>query len=176
MGCANLFINIIDAHYGRTVKSSKCATDKKLFPGQVCKSDVALYMTTLLCQGKSSCEFDVSSDIFGEPCLGITKELIVHYKCTGEQRSPTYDRDYLMEFYQGHDLSLDCGSHYLTIKSAHYGRDSCSSETAFGIVLKECQGKNSCKVMIDEKLFGNPCPEEVKKVSFALKGTVKTLL
>lgn len=163
--CPNKFINIIDVKYGRNHESG-CASDILLFPGQQCSANIASYIVPLLCQGKSTCEFPISSDVFGDPCYGVAKELIVHHKCVDVPSAPMFIGNYELGVYQDQTLNMDCGNRYLNIEEAHYGRDSCFSETAYGVILKECQGKNSCKdLKVSEQLFGNPCPAEIKKVS-----------
>lgn len=104
--------------------------------------------------------------MFGDPCYGVAKELIVHHKCVDVPSAPMFIGNYELGVYQDQTLNMDCGNRYLNIEEAHYGRDSCFSETAYGVILKECQGKNSCKdLKVSEQLFGNPCPAEIKKVS-----------
>ena len=59
-------INIISAIYG---KAPRCASTRS--SGIVKKN----------CNGKSSCALYASNSVFGDPCGGIVKELVVKHKC-----------------------------------------------------------------------------------------------
>ena len=69
-------------------------------------------------------------------------------------------------------LSLSCGnSEKITIKQASYGRSdtktcshrgnvhdtSCSACSSLKVLKGECEGKASCSVLAENKVFGDPC-------------------
>lgn len=48
---------------------------------KTCQASSALSRVKLNCQGRPNCSFRVSTDLFGEPCPGIPKYLLVRYSC-----------------------------------------------------------------------------------------------
>ncbi|XP_078681743.1 myeloperoxidase-like [Branchiostoma floridae x Branchiostoma belcheri] len=73
-------INILFALYGRTFRGI-CTSGPILTTD--CRSRNSRARVRTRCQGKSSCSVTASSSVFGDPCAGTSKYLVVRYTCIG---------------------------------------------------------------------------------------------
>ena len=71
-------IVIVAAVYGRNKDFDKCPTMKQ--PVGECSAVSSLSVARTKCQGKESCNLRVSSEIFGDPCYGVSKYLEVWFE------------------------------------------------------------------------------------------------
>jgi len=71
-------INIVQANYGRL---DKRACTKSPIPSTNCRAAKSLAIVQSTCHKKASCALHASNKVFGDPCRGILKYLLVKYKC-----------------------------------------------------------------------------------------------
>ena len=71
-------ISVLDANYGRLDRDT-CLHDAM---GNInCRASNSLQIVQSKCDGKTSCELVVDSQVFGDPCAGTYKYLKVNYRC-----------------------------------------------------------------------------------------------
>uniref|UniRef100_H3BBF9 Protein eva-1 homolog C n=2 Tax=Latimeria chalumnae TaxID=7897 RepID=H3BBF9_LATCH len=185
-------ISIQSAFYGRRVPRSQLCRGQR--PEEMETGTLNCMATTTLqklldeCQDYRSCQFPVNSHVFGlDPCPGINKYLLVSYKC-----KPTEHKTKVV--CEGKELKLHCKeSRLVNIYSATYGSSvhtgkMCSSATSrvphfdcFSYVapdtFSKCYRKQSCKIMVTNHQFGNPClPGVGKYLNVTYTCVPKTLL
>lgn len=102
------------------------------------------------CGGQNSCAFSADNGVFGDPCGGTLKYLIVDYQCAAEKTALMYEE-------QSSSLSCPSGD-VINVHYASYGKDACSASSSATKVLDSCGGKNSCTVRASNGVFGDPCP------------------
>ena len=71
-------INIVQANYGRL---NKRACTKSPIRSTNCRATKSLAIVQSTCHQKASCALHASNKVFGDPCKGIFKYLLVKYKC-----------------------------------------------------------------------------------------------
>ncbi|XP_020615530.1 uncharacterized protein LOC110053617 [Orbicella faveolata] len=71
-------INIVQANYGRL---NKRACTKSPIRSTNCRAAKSLAVVKSTCHKKASCALHASNKVFGDPCKGIVKYLLVKYKC-----------------------------------------------------------------------------------------------
>uniref|UniRef100_UPI00398F3944 protein eva-1 homolog C isoform X2 n=1 Tax=Pristiophorus japonicus TaxID=55135 RepID=UPI00398F3944 len=165
-------ISIQSAFYGRKVPSSLLCPS--LHPRNTMKENLNCTAPTTLqkmldeCQDQQSCQLPVNRRVFGlDPCPGTSKYLLVSYKCKPNEHKSKVACE-------GKELKLRCkASTLINIYSATYGRMlngnkacpsnlklpdiECLSHTVLEIVSTSCYGKQSCKMMVNNHYFGDPC-------------------
>ncbi|XP_075042385.1 protein eva-1 homolog C-like [Mixophyes fleayi] len=170
-------ISILSAFYGRRISSrSLCLStlgDSK--ENTFCSSPTAFQKLFDECQDLRSCQFTVSSRIFGsDPCLGTQKYLLVSYKCKPDNYK-------VKSVCENEHLNLTCRNiALLSIYSATYGRTlqgnsgcdtenrssweyECTSQTALRKVSRRCHRRQNCFIKADSRTFGDPCFPGVMK-------------
>lgn len=71
-------INIVQANYGRL---NEQACTKAPIRSTNCRATKSLAIVQSTCHKKASCALHASNKVFGDPCKGIFKYLLVKYKC-----------------------------------------------------------------------------------------------
>lgn len=69
-------INIVDANYGRLNRNT-CGKSSVTN----CRAATSLGIVQKTCKEKVSCKLHASNSVFGDPCRGVGKYLILKYKC-----------------------------------------------------------------------------------------------
>lgn len=73
-------IHVISVTYGRTDHSTCSRGDTST----KCSTGRATEIVSARCQGKHTCKITASNSVFGDPCVGTFKYMIVEYKCQSE--------------------------------------------------------------------------------------------
>ncbi|CAJ0924187.1 unnamed protein product [Ranitomeya imitator] len=172
-------ISIQSAIYGRPSHlPPMCATlsqETMHSPHHKCLAQTALQKVLDECQNLRSCLLLVNSRVFGiDPCPGITKYLLVSYKCKPTEYKST-------SVCENRELKLHCKEpKLLNIYSAIYGRFAdeknpcttdldkgtpydCISYSALDVLAQRCYGKQRCRMVVHDKHFGSPCLPGVVK-------------
>ncbi|XP_075707066.1 protein eva-1 homolog C isoform X1 [Rhinoderma darwinii] len=172
-------ISIQSAFYGRPSHiPPMCASsspETMSSPHHKCLAQTALQKVLDECQNLRSCQLPVNSRVFGlDPCPGITKYLLVSYKCKPTEYKST-------SVCENRELKLHCKEpKLLNIYSAVYGRFAnekspcitdldrgtpydCVSYSALNVLAQRCYGKQRCRIMVHDKHFGSPCLPGVVK-------------
>ncbi|XP_066475180.1 protein eva-1 homolog C isoform X2 [Tiliqua scincoides] len=176
-------ISVQSAYYGQAYQLCTEQQPEAMMKEPLnCVASTTLQKVLDECQDLRACQLPVNSWVFGpDLCPGITKYLIVSFKC-----KPTEYKT--RSVCENEELKLHCKeSKFLNIYSASYGRfaqerNICSTEmgrlpqfdcfsyTALDIISKKCYGKQRCKIIANNHNFGKPCLPGVKKylnVSYA---------
>lgn len=172
-------VSIQSAFYGRPSHIPPlCASlsmETMHVPHHKCFAKTALQKVLDECQNLRSCQLPVNSRVFGiDPCPGITKYLLVTYKCKPTEYKST-------SVCENHELKLRCKEpKLLNIYSAVYGRFAneknpctndldrgtpydCVSYSALNMLAQRCYGKQRCRMVVQDKHFGSPCLPGVVK-------------
>lgn len=172
-------VSIQSAFYGRPSHIPPlCASlsmETMHVPHHKCLAKTALQKVLDECQNLRSCQLPVNSRVFGiDPCPGITKYLLVTYKCKPTEYKST-------SVCENHELKLRCKEpKLLNIYSAVYGRFAneknpctndldrgtpydCVSYSALNMLAQRCYGKQRCRMVVQDKHFGSPCLPGVVK-------------
>ena len=74
------------------------------------------------CNGKSSCTITASNDVFGEPCIGTSKYVEIHFLCHRPEKWPT------VVICEGDSGTVSCpAGKIIQVKKAFYGRHDWST-------------------------------------------------
>uniref|UniRef100_A0A224XD11 Putative rhamnose-binding lectin-like protein n=1 Tax=Panstrongylus lignarius TaxID=156445 RepID=A0A224XD11_9HEMI len=131
-----------------------------------CEAGGTLDYAKYMCDFRQNCTLNNMVNKFGDPCLGIWKYLDVTYECKhdGEVNNVVvceYDK-----------LTIDCGSKYIWITAAFYGRkdhttcynkrfqihvNHCEAAKSYETVYFRCQNQNKCTLDASNNIFGDPC-------------------
>ncbi|XP_056415464.1 protein eva-1 homolog C isoform X2 [Hyla sarda] len=171
-------VSIQSAFYGHSSQSPPmCASSLENMPSlhHPCLAQTALQKVLDECQNLRSCQLPVNSRVFGiDPCPGITKYLVVSYKCKPTEYKST-------SVCENHELKLHCKEpKLLNIYSAVYGsltneKNPCANEldrgtpydcvsySALNMLAQRCYGKQRCRMVVHDKHFGSPCLPGVVK-------------
>lgn len=172
-------VSIQSAFYGRPSHipplCSSLSMETMNVPHHKCFAKTALQKVLDECQNLRSCQLPVNSRVFGiDPCPGITKYLLVTYKCKPTEYKST-------SVCENHELKLRCKEpKLLNIYSAVYGRFAneknpctndldrgtpydCVSYSALNMLAQRCYGKQRCRMVVQDKHFGSPCLPGVVK-------------
>ncbi|MBN3274325.1 EVA1C protein, partial [Polyodon spathula] len=171
-------VSVLSAFYGRNEPSSHmCPNNSRPVEteeNQNCSSFTALQKVLAECQARRACQLPVNNNVFGlDPCPGVTKYLLVSYKC-----KPTEHRTKVG--CEGGQLELQCKDpRVINIYSAVYGRwqdenEVCSLDGklpqfeclfhgAVEFVSKMCYAKQRCNIMVNNHHFKDPCLPGVRK-------------
>ncbi|KAM3933184.1 protein eva-1 homolog C isoform 2-T2 [Leptodactylus fuscus] len=172
-------VSIQSAFYGRPSHiPPMCASlslETMASPHHKCLAQTALQKVLDECQNLRSCQLLVNSRVFGiDPCPGITKYLLVSYKCKPTEYKST-------SVCENHELKLHCKEpKLLNIYSAVYGSFAneknpcmddlyqgtpydCVSYSALNLLEQRCYGKQRCRMVVHDKHFGSPCLPGVVK-------------
>ncbi|XP_041127723.1 protein eva-1 homolog C-like [Polyodon spathula] len=171
-------VSVLSAFYGRNEPSSHmCPNNSRPVEteeNQNCSSFTALQKVLAECQARRACQLPVNNNVFGlDPCPGVTKYLLVSYKC-----KPTEHRTKVG--CEGGQLELQCKDPtVINIYSAVYGRwqdenEVCSLDGklpqfeclfhgAVEFVSKMCYAKQRCNIMVNNHHFKDPCLPGVRK-------------
>ncbi|XP_063298911.1 protein eva-1 homolog C isoform X2 [Pelobates fuscus] len=172
-------VSVQSAFYGRSTQGSPNCTSSSSETMQ--RSNVSCMALTAFqkvldeCQNLRSCQVLVNSRVFGpDPCPGITKYLLVSYKCKPTEYKST-------TICENTELKLHCKEpKLLNIYSAVYGsfayeKNVCPAETdrrspydclsysALDVLAQRCYGKQRCKMTVNDQNFGSPCLPGVSK-------------
>jgi len=60
----------------------RCPASRYSMSDTDCRSDKAFYETWKRCQGQRYCRLSASNSIYGDPCRGTVKYLIMQYRCS----------------------------------------------------------------------------------------------
>ena len=71
-------IKILEANYGRL---NKRACKKAPMRTTNCKAAKSVALVRKRCHGKTKCALSANNKVFGDPCGGTTKYLLVKYEC-----------------------------------------------------------------------------------------------
>ncbi|XP_072471186.1 protein eva-1 homolog C isoform X1 [Notamacropus eugenii] len=169
-------ISVQSAFYGQDYQMCNSQQPATMMKDHLtCVAPTALQKVLDECQNQRACQLLVNSRVFGpDPCPGITKYLLVSFKCKpNEFKTKTVC--------ENQELKLHCHeTKFLNIYSATYGRmaaekDICSLEkdylpqfdclsySALDVLSKRCYGKQRCKIIVNNHHFGSPCLPGVKK-------------
>ena len=99
------------------------------------------------CEGRGGCEISVGGNLCGDPQVGTPKRLTVEYAC-GTERRNAIGLDHGTAF-------LTCGNGGMRIATAVYG-SAANTCTATNLVSGICKWRDSCAVMSDTLLCGDP--------------------
>lgn len=133
------------------------------------------------CLNRQSCEVRASNSLFGDPCVGKRKRLIIGYSCGAKKVDPVpngNEKDCVSAIeHQQVPASLSCpfGEVIKKIKFASYGlpigscggrlnASNCHAQNSMSRVKALCLNRRSCKVRGSNSIFGDPCPGIVKKL------------
>jgi len=178
---AGKVINIVEANYGRT-QPDVCPSGYPDKDSLKCIGKGSFQKVNALCHGKQSCEISASTDVFGNPCVGVSKYLDVVYKCKDDIK-----RDVVIGCENRGLLELSCeAGTAIHIEDAFYGRNkddslvcpygknhknviNCSAKGSFEKISSMCEGKSSCKINPTNRVFGDPCYGTYKYVEVTYK-------
>ncbi|XP_057301474.1 rhamnose-binding lectin-like isoform X2 [Hydractinia symbiolongicarpus] len=156
---AGTVIRITYANYGRLSKS--------ICPGvnshRTCRASSSFHKVRAACNGRRFCSVAASNRVFGDPCHGVYKYLIVRHTCV----RPTPPRNVACE-HRALNVRCPVGT-VIRITYANYGRLSrhicpgvnshrtCSASSSFHKVRAACNGRRSCSIAASNRVFGDPC-------------------
>ncbi|XP_057175709.1 L-rhamnose-binding lectin CSL2-like [Triplophysa rosa] len=164
LSCDQGTINVLSANYGRT-DSTTCSAGRPA--GQLsnvqCTQSTSLSVLTTRCNGKRDCSISVNNAVFGDPCVGTYKYLIVSYTCVPKSIIICQDKS----------RTITCGGRRrLYIHFANYGRRDtvtcpypdptamssiCISSETMTLQLR-CNGKKNCHLRASNSNFIDLCP------------------
>ncbi|XP_056589606.1 L-rhamnose-binding lectin CSL3-like [Triplophysa dalaica] len=153
-------IEVLSANYGRT-NSFACSTGRPAsqLSNIQCLQTTSVSVMANICNGRQNCLVSASNDVFGDPCVGTFKYLMVTYSCV-----PICDQFYF--------LSTD--PKFIKILLANYGRTNgvtcsygkpasqlsnvqCIQSTSLSKMASQCDGKQNCWAFASHNVFGDPC-------------------
>ncbi|XP_041474677.1 uncharacterized protein LOC121423414 isoform X3 [Lytechinus variegatus] len=142
--CETGFIDVISAFYGQDSRLSACRPTG-FFLGS-CSAEGALLEVQNRCQGKATCTFKASTDVFGDPC-NVAAYARVEHHCTPETlASDVPEVPVRRNTPQGRTMNLQCpDGTFLDIQHVKFQGESCSSAAKL-IVTMACQGRTQCEV------------------------------
>ncbi|XP_076120663.1 L-rhamnose-binding lectin CSL2-like [Alosa pseudoharengus] len=163
-------IHIHDANYGRT-DGTTCSAGRPAhqLSNTNCYAPTTLPIIMKSCEGRSTCAVQASHHIFTDPCFGIYKYLQISYSCV-----PPPNIKHTSQTCESLHGNLDCGSNVIHIHDANYGRTdettcsagrpahqlsntNCYAPTTLPIIMKSCEGRNTCAVQASHHIFTDPC-------------------
>jgi hypothetical protein len=115
------------------------------------------------CLNKQSCTVGANNGVFGDPCGGTYKKLVVAYSCVSPNAAQC------AEVNEGGTATLSCpsGQTIGSIAFASYGtptgscpnfsNGSCHASSSKSKVESACLNKQSCTVGANNGVFGDPC-------------------
>ncbi|XP_046870113.1 L-rhamnose-binding lectin CSL3 [Hypomesus transpacificus] len=166
LNCGRSLIKVVSAHYGRRNRVT-CSAGRP--PSQIsninCINPIAYLLVAALCNGEQSCSLFASNSVFSDPCVGTYKYLDVTYVCVPRRTTVICE---------GQQATLNCGSSYIHVVSANYGRTdrvtciagrppsqisntNCLNPTTLVSVAGMCDGHASCFLSASNFLFSDPC-------------------
>ncbi|XP_066500015.1 rhamnose-binding lectin-like [Hoplias malabaricus] len=166
LDCGNDVIQVVGANYGRADKATCSAGQtRKLVQTTNCGSSGTSNIVAQRCNDKKRCDLEVTNAVFGDPCFGTYKYLVVSYNCIHLVTSVTCE---------GKTARLSCGTGVLRILGANYGRTdtttcaavklpsqvsktNCFASSSLSVVKHRCEGKKKCTVPATSKMFPDPC-------------------
>jgi hypothetical protein len=164
LSCKSGYIYVYAANYGRT--------DFDVCPHTLrsnlnCQHPNTLTDVQFACQGRTSCSVSATNGVFGDPCFGTYKYLSVSYFCQPLCSKPVFHRSVVCEHGTN---TLSCGSKYIEILQANYGRTefhpcphplrgdlACRSSNSKSIVSNTCSNTHVCYISAKNSVFGDPC-------------------
>ncbi|XP_056589525.1 uncharacterized protein LOC130409523 [Triplophysa dalaica] len=176
LSCARGTIKVVSANYGRT-DAATCSTgrpDDQLSNVQ-CTQSTSLSALTTQCDGKPDCSIAVNNAVFGDPCVGTYKYLIVSYKCILPTTPPPPSAPSTNLFTcESETAPLSCVKGTIKVLSANYGRTDqktcstgkpanqlsnvqCTQSTSLSVLTTQCDGKPDCSIAVNNAVFGDPC-------------------
>lgn len=154
-------INIDSGFFGRKNGESTCA-DAPVSLTE-CQSTQAVEKITSLCDGLTSCAFNVTGSVFGSPCGSHTPYLNLTYYCELPLVSVMACDDEMVK--------LDCyNGRHVFVENAMYGRSNsqtcptgsnlgvtCEAEDTEELMQAMCDNREVCLQMATSATFGEPC-------------------
>ncbi|XP_071823907.1 polycystin-1-like protein 2 isoform X6 [Apostichopus japonicus] len=109
---------------------------------------------------------ELEESLCSASCSGNPEEV-----CGGRRVNSVYLLVYSLTVGEGHVLDIDCGGHYISIRSSNYGalpgdpgnlfyqqfRGICQSAMLLPVLQHVCHGKHDCNVSATNQVFGDPC-------------------
>jgi len=135
-----------------------------------CAAEDSLKIMGDWCNGNNSCSIEAANSVFGDPCKGTVKYLLVDYECVADVQSLSVCEHNTL------DLACPAGS-LIDIKSGNYGRKvggdvlcphdkitdlNCESQDSMAKVAQLCEGRQNCSVEAENDVFGDPCVNTFK--------------
>ncbi|XP_022108975.1 uncharacterized protein LOC110989137 [Acanthaster planci] len=177
------YIDIVEAVYGRNEDFEKCPTQAQ--PKGECSAPSAMSALVAKCQGREDCSVDVTSEVFGDPCYGVSKYLEVDLQCTATPKPKSVSEEIMKRVCQGDSMEIDCGDLYIEVVDAVYGRLTdgqvcpgghvesvdCTAQTSLKVVQELCHGEHRCTgLQAANHVFGsNPCGRTFKYLEVKYK-------
>ncbi|KAI7794323.1 putative rhamnose-binding lectin-like, partial [Triplophysa rosa] len=164
LSCAQGTIKVLSANYGRTDRTT-CSTGRPAhqLSNVQCTQSTSLSVVTTQCDGKPDCSISVNNAVFGDPCVGTYKYLIVSYTCVPKSIIICQDKS----------RTITCERRrQLYIHFANYGRRDtvtcsypnpkvmssiCISSETMTLQLR-CNGKKNCHLRASNSNFIDRCP------------------
>ena len=113
------------------------------------------------CAFENSCELFADNSVFGDPCPGSYKYLMVRYQCLhlfvlceftrGTLSCPDGKKIKLLQASYGRHDSTTCPGPDMTNTNCHY-------HNTHPIVKGKCENESSCELYADNSEFDDPCP------------------
>ena len=160
-----------------------------------CNSSKSLSVVKSSCIGNASCAIAASNNVFGDPCVGIRKKLVMQATCTdivvatptptptpAPADTPSSSANICGNPEEGTTANIACpsGQTITKVVFASYGTpangscgsysvNSCNASTSLSVVQSLCVGKASCVFDINNDLFGDPCVGTGKYLTYEVQ-------
>jgi hypothetical protein len=143
------------------------------FSSSSCHASSSQSTVESACLNKQSCTVGANNGVFGDPCVGTYKKLVVAYSCVNPNAAQCAEVD------EGGTATLSCPSGQIigAIAFASYGTptgscpdfssSSCHASSSKSTVESACLNKESCTVGANNGVFGDPCVGTYKKLAVA---------
>ncbi|XP_076597250.1 rhamnose-binding lectin-like [Chaetodon auriga] len=163
---------IYSAVYGRSDQTT-CASGRPESEIQDIRCSRFSSKVAESCDGKNSCIISASSAVFGDPCVGTYKYLMVGYTCQDFSRA--WSKQRVVTCDDASFYNLTCNTGVINVRSALYGRvnsetcsegrspqqlanTSCFQQDTLEAVKKQCDGRKVCVLDMTVIHASDPCP------------------
>ncbi|CAD5122242.1 DgyrCDS10690 [Dimorphilus gyrociliatus] len=174
-------ISINQAQYGRPRYDLHTCSNSNLRSRSVikrvkkahCGARSSMFQARRHCNGKSSCSIRATNSVFGDPCRGIYKFLMIGYICRPRQhwRRVCEHQKLRLSCPQGSVIQVHhalygrargdmttCGNNkHVSKKGQKIMAGHCKSRKSVHKVVVACNGKTSCSIRASNGIFGDPC-------------------
>ena len=159
-------IHILQASYGRQNRDT-CPHQDQYTSKTNCHAENSHAIVEATCKDKPSCELFADNSVFGDPCFGTYKYLMVKYQCVhlfvlcqsirGTLSCQEGETIRLLQASYGRQDIITCPHPFMFDINCHFGN-------AHKIVEEKCHKKPSCELFAVNSVFGeyDPCPETHK--------------
>ncbi|XP_056589526.1 L-rhamnose-binding lectin CSL2-like [Triplophysa dalaica] len=195
LSCARGTIKVVSANYGRT-DAATCSTGRPAdqLSNVQCRQSTSLSALTTQCDGKPDCSIAVNNAVFGDPCVGTYKYLIVSYKCILPTTPPPPSAPSTNLFTcESETAPLSCVKGTIKVLSANYGRTDqktcstgkpanqltnvqCTQSTSLSVLSTQCDGKPDCSIAVNNAVFGDPCVGTYKYLNVSYTCVPKSII